>query len=1452
MPAIPSGVFSSVCRIIARLRWTAVKLRIALLLGLAVGCACPHWLWAADTSGDQVVYVNSGRDAVAATLVPDQNPGSVPNDPSLVEATANDNAIAIQLAPGQSGQMDLSGKLPGLSDGRHRGAVKTLTREGGQKDRKELLIFVDSKPPLIERVEPEGDIFPRTAGAIRFRITDPEEGSGVSIDPVECALNVAVNGAALQNKNLFFEAKDLNLTVFVAFPGGVAEHDSSFTVSVSLQDRAGNVGQTSETFTIGSLTPPLFNIYPCGPGASYIQTTGEFLVEPAYSGMALSVGRERQLDIFTRGCFGKHYVYPDEIRAIMRKSFGFDQITESEFVTMNTFFQKAASELIKIRSASGKVAVRKLKDGDFKDSRVSFSISQPNRVPLGDQIDTLLVTVPVSVSMDKAQTNFCQSANQVRDYDEDDNIYYHIPEDAFIYTFETIAIPVYLEAADEPFSLRVEQEGDQLTAQVRFSPIEMMDTGASWFEFLGNKYWFERRGEACVAQGPAREGTVHFKVGAAHKIAEFLNPAGGAGATSHTMTTEGDVVVCLDPPMIKNFRYDRQTNTLKAGIDDQGTPLEDLSIALWVSGNPLDPEFDTQTGELTAELPFTPVSVQTASLRVTDLAKQTTADNCQVFGEASPEEDTPESTDAAVHKPYNYSPNTSDVDKMLGITGNGKAIVEICEEVMRWGYFRNGEFVPISSQPGTLKMVQLRSRDPYNSPESSKAISERLPLHVEIMGEHYDTRRYEPIPQAAGGVTSLVIANNQTAGSGRAFYYVVMARDGNRDIPISNPCPGFNLVFRSKKVKECHIEERDILAPVIRPNFEAGTQVLRAAIHDHGMPLSELEIKVKARSDSANSIASWGYQSHDAGSQPDFTFQNGILTSQFVPPPKGEFFTLRIDAKDKAGNRSFVDIDVVIPREPPDVNLTAETQQSHQSTTRNGVHASAFMTGEARDDSRIIPEKTTLWLDEQALPPFTLYSHTPEAGWRSQFNYKAGYAAGVEEGSHLARFRATDATGLWAETTAAFDFKLAPYIYDFKVMPDAVRQIGGPALTAMIIDMGGDLDIGGLSLTIDGQPVDPSHFYFDPASGYFSVDGPLELADGSHRAEITAMDGHGNQASDSLRFTRAAEITTAYQGSGQGLFIENLTLMELEHQNGDGQANPGELVRLFITLRNDTDHDLACIGRLTSEDIDILVETAGVDYGLMLPGSTVVPMKGFDLNIGEDILEKTISDPYEAYLDLTLDCGPAEEVVLPLKLPIYQPSIPIDAGLTLTLDRMPPTTTADSFRVRGTVETEAEFIEWMEIRVNGTLQGPVSFNRDGGRFEAMVTLTDGANTIEVSGADSSGEKGSAAGYIFRTVSFTPPSITITSPSSGDSYQCGELTVTGTYSTGSGTLGDITVDAPWAGGNCPVTIIDGSTFSVNCGDVIYGPTGIYDIEATITTTEGAQASDAIIISVRDCS
>jgi len=1410
-------------------------------------------LGAEDNTTDHVIYIKSGSDTFSATLVPDQTSGSVPNDPTLVEATTNDKSATFQLTSGQEGQLNLNGQLPGLEDGRHKGSIKTLTPDGRQKDHKQLLFIVDSIPPLIERVAPEGDLFPRTAASIQFRITDPEIGSGVSIDPAECHLMVSVNGAAFQKSTLSLQNNELALLVFVAFPGGAAEHASNFTVSVSLQDRAGNVGRARETFSTRSLAAPAFKTYRCRNSESYMQMVGEFLVEPSYSGLMLTAGTDRTLDLFTRGCFGKGFFYPEKICELIRKGQGLDKKGEPELVAMNPFFQRKVGDLIDIQSTSENIGIRKLKDSDFADSKVSFRITQNNPVPMGNQVDALRVTIPVAFRIDPSRVDLCASNNRVDPNNENDNVYHHLPEDAFIYTFETFIIPVFLEAAAQPVGLRVAQEDDQLTAQVSFSPIELMDTGASWFEIEGEKYWFEPQGRACVAKGPAREGLVHYKIAVAHKIAAFSGIRGDATPGSRTMVNQGQVLVSLAPPVIENFRYDRSTNTLQANIQDQGTPLEDLAIELRLSGYRLEADFDPATGDLTALLPYTPLSILTASLGVTDLAEQTTTNNCQIFGEAGSADNDAKDPGSKMRGPYTTTPHTRDIERVLGTAGNGKALVEICDDVMTWGYYRNGRFVPIDNQPGSMRLVQLRSRDPRNAYDSRMAISKSLPLHLEIFGKSYDTQRYEPISQSAGGMTSLSLTRGENArATGPSLYFAVMARDGNRSIPIRNTGFGFGLPFHVKQTKECRVEERDILAPVIHPVFDLTTARLTASIHDHGMPLSELKIDLTAKSDATRNRANWGYQHHSTGSRPAFTFQNGILASAFVPPPRGEFFILQVNAEDKAGNRSNVLLDVVMPREPPVVSLEVETQETTQVLRRYGEQASTFITAEARDDSQIVAEKTTLWLDDQVLRPFTFYSHTAATGWRSLFNYKAGYVAGVDEGPHRARFRATDATGLWAETIAAFDFRLAPFIRNFKVMPDAVRRIGGPALTAMIIDQGGDLDISGLALTIDGQPVDSARLFYDAPSGYFSVDGPLDLSNGSHVAQITATDRHGNQVNDSLRFTRAMEITTPFQSGGQGLVIDGLTLMELEDHNGDGRANPGELMRLFVSLHNDTDDLLACVGRLSSEDLDILVEIDRVAYEGMEPGRTQVPMQGFEIRIDNDILEKTIDDPYEAYFNLSLGCDVDEEWVLPLSIPIYRPTVPIDTGLELSLERLPPTTSAGTLRLQGTITSSAEFIDRVEIRVNGVLQGPVAFNREGGRFAVSVTLVDGANTIEVTGVDSNGVRGSASGYIFRTTAFTPPSISITSPSSGEFFVCGNLTVTGTYSIGSGTLSSIVVAAPWDMGNCPVTIIDGTNFSVDCGDVISGPAGVYDIEATITTMDGVQAVEVITISVGDCS
>ncbi|MBL0714360.1 MAG: hypothetical protein JJV98_11730, partial [Desulfosarcina sp.] len=475
--------------------------------------------------------------------------------------------------------------------------------------------------------------------------------------------------------------------------------------------------------------------------------------------------------------------------------------------------------------------------------------------------------------------------------------------------------------------------------------------------------------------------------------------------------------------------------------------------------------------------------------------------------------------------------------------------------------------------------------------------------------------------------------------------------------------------------------------------------------------------------------------------------------------------------------------------------------------------------------------------------------------WESQFDFKGLYAARLEEGAHLARFRATDVSGLSAETTEAFEFNLAPTIHNFKVMPDALRQMGGPSFTATIYDQGGDLDKDGIALSIDGRGIDADHFYYDPGSGYFAVEGDLTMSDGGHLAKLVATDNRGNHDEAQLRFARLLKkLTAQVVGGDAGLAIDAITLMEIENQNGDGRVNPGELVRLFIALKNDSDwQGLQCRGYLSAENDKMNVETDSILYGAIGSGATIAPMKGFDLRVDDRILDDTASDPFDTHLNLTVQCEEEGSRRLPMVLPIYRPTLAVDinTSVQVRLDRLPSSTTEDRMAVQGDVSSTGSYIAEMWVRVNGRSQGPVRYSRKGGRFESTIDLSEGDNLIEVEVLDEKGARGFDRGYVHRADPFVPPTITITSPDNGDDFQCEEVIVTGAFDTGSGVLGEILVESEGAGftQECTITAIGGDNFSANCGDMDAG--GTYDIRVTMETNEGGEAADSISILVRDC-
>jgi hypothetical protein len=1407
---------------------------------------------------DTVHFAKSGNQEFSATLVPDPQPGMVPDDPSLVEVTAGNKPTPFTLEEASGGQARLGGTLPGLKDGRHKAVVTTWIPEGGQKDRKQLLLFVDSTPPVIELVEPTGDNLPRCASSLRFRVSDGENGSGVAADPDACGLQVDVAGAAVELTRFTYDGAELCLQVVFQFPGSGPVPGSDIGVTVSLKDRAGNTGRFTKSFSVDGLVAPAYQMLDCSHLHSYIETAGEFLIEPSLAAFSLDAGASRQLQFITRGYAGKNHVFPNAFIQQLEKAIGLSEIFE-----LQPYFQKAVGDRITVTTDSATISIQKTADNDFKDSQVTFVVSQNNPAPVNAEAALLHVTYPATVQLKASNEQYCAAGLGFYQSGEVESAYDLLPEEVFVYTYKTITIPVFLETTADPVQIKISQEDNQLTARVGFVPIELMDTAASWFAFGGNKYWFEQQGDVCVASGPAWEGTIRYQLAAAHKIARFEGLQGGFTAEGNSLFYDGDILVRMNPPVIENFRYDREKNTLYADIHDQGTPPDELDIDLRVAGTTVTFVFDPATGKLSAELPYTPLAVLFATLSVTDRAHQKSKKTCTVMGEVEEDEEgdgdgtDPSDGTYAVGQQNGYTANLNarGIERIIGTASDGMTLVEVCDEYLQWGYHSGGRFVPLLGRPETIRPVQLWSRDINNINASNHALWRQLPMEIVVFGASYDASRYRPAPatKTGGRIETLTITGGRSSATrGEKIYFAVMAIDGSRHIPLRISYGLSGLSFTTRTVRKCRVEERDIQAPVVTPIYDPATSRVTANIHDHGMPLDQLKIGFSGRSDSRSRVR--------YSSRLPYQYANGRFSGLFELPEEGELFDLEIRATDRAGNTGIGKLDISVPRTPPEVELSVVTRTTDASLSRNAVAADAMITAEAKDDSGIREEDTTLWVDDTVLPAFMRADHRTAgvmgratAFWESDFHYKADYVARVSEGTHLARFKATDATGLSAEISQPFTFNLAPFITHFHIMPYTVQSGGGPAFTARVIDPGGDLDKDGLTFTIDGDETDASAIFYDRASGYFAVDGPLDLADGRHKAHLTAVDSRGNRAEDTLLFARSLTIDTPGNVNDGALSISGLSLMELENHNGDGRANPGELVRLFLSLRNDTDRHLSCIARLSAEDIDIAVETESLPYENMDPGSTLVPLQGFGLRLEEDILEKTSSDPYETDMTLRLDCRDGRERVLPFMLPIFQPTLPaeLDSGVTVALDRLPPTTTEEILVIRGEVTSTQSFIEEMILLVNGGRQGDVRFVREGGRFEVPATLAEGNNTIEVHAGDETGARGSDAGFIFRANAFVPPSITITAPTNGQFFQCNDLVVSGTYTAGSANLDSITVDAPWEFGDCPVTIIDDSHFTVNCGSVAWSG-GTYDVEATIETDEGVTASDEVSILVGDCS
>ena len=916
-------------------------------------------------------------------------------------------------------------------------------------------------------------------------------------------------------------------------------------------------------------------------------------------------------------------------------------------------------------------------------------------------------------------------------------------------------IPVSLHT-EMNYSEEIRVEEDLLRYRFLLSGAGGLDTASSWFDMEGTRLWLNRAGQgAYEASIPVSEGLHVYTTSLALSLWEWGSvPQGEVSPDGRTLRKTGEVFVALDPPQIEHFHYDRQDECLRAMISDQGTALEDLALGLSVSGSGAqDPGFDPATGSVMSPFPL-PDGIQAALLTVTDLAGQTTTASCRIFGTAP---------DA--HRVETREPTYPATVKEGGDSRARKPA-------------RNPSNGRVHRQyHGTYK-------------KGRESVTECLQTTVPVNKEH-------PLMsclKAAWARYGTASISPGTAGSS-----LNMSRSS---LPAPNPAltkaeeackrrypPGSQHSWTFEKTEECWNIWIDTLPPRIRHvAFLPDRRQITALIDDHGMPLSQIRIDYRIEPEPLTRPY------YRTGFPFTFDTGTGLFLGQAALRGGGEVFKAEIEATDAAGNWSRTWLDVNAPLHPPDVSMDV--------LERGAV---AYPMGTCFDASGVDHRKSRAWVDEQRVIPIGIrYGHGSSSD-------HVDFGPVTDEGPHMARLEVTDFAGLTSEATVAFQVNLPPEIEDFRHLPTSLQNAGGPAFAAMIRDRGNDLDLRGIDLTVDGNLVEPARLYYEPRSGYFAADGPMNLPPGLHRARLTATDAHGHSDEALLDFVPGERIV--FREAAGDLAVEEVTLWELEDHNGDGKANPGETVRLFVSLANHGAGRLEAVsGRLESGEADIVVESDRVAYGAMNQGETVTPMHGFDVRIDEAFLGTRPSDPYEARFTLEATAGGDRTWRLDFEVPVYRPTLPFavaainepppaaspagpadpaDSGppdpviseVTVTLDPLPANTEDPEIEITGTAASTASTIEEVVVRVNGNVHAAAWTPADG-TFAVTAPLDVGDNLIEAEAVDRTGAVGMDAGFVHRSEPYVPPEIEITEPAQGAAYMCSNVYLRGDFDPGS--------------------------------------------------------------------
>jgi hypothetical protein len=1176
---------------------------------------------------------------------------------------------------------------------------------------------------VVDTSPPELAVILPAAGPINpaqrvFVAAAADDGVGLHPDPLQWRLSAEVNGVPAAARSGAGEARHL---LFITASQDGWRPGQAVTVSVALQDRNGSRVATSRTYAAQPA--------PAAPETGTVTCT-----------VAGGDGRPRT----RQSVVPVSAVLPTRIRLSadrVRLSRGQSRqtLTIGLSTTAGQELPPGTTDGVRLVPASSQVAVART---EMSTDRVGFDIRQ-TAPATADTLTHLTLVYPRDLVATYDSTCDGSSART--------QLTGLRPSGA---TGE-ITVPVTLEwvrtTGHRFFTL-----GDRVGFETMPLPAGRVQLSGSWFEAGGRSVWMTQSGDRCSAAIDAvREGPLDCRAQVTLASGVWRPAADAAIAGDGPVRLfQGRVFVRRKPPRIDGFVYDPQTQALSALVSDDGTPLAELDIDLTLGdGAELPFTLDRATGRLSAHFPM-PEALVSARLAVVDLAGQSAEAICPILGVAPPAAAPQADAGLTLHTEDDLPPSAGWARwqrrrKMLRRLA--RLVRPAASPVQARPPAGQG---PCRFSPGAVRQGQRYRR--VCSPGQKVGLPADL-LAPTLVGCRRDLGNPDFLNPAAVPETEKWKPD---------WLY-------RRHFHLSW-CAG----LLSRPISQCRCSWIDDLKPVVTILRRDG-RLLHARIGDHGASLSGMTLRFTAK---ATFPGKTGY----SGALP-FTFDpdgGAFLGTLATPRSAGEHLDLRITATDRSGNTGWARTHAVLAVDPPAVAL--KPVRLGQWTGAGGRTVNAYLMGEAVDPGGIDGFRTRLWIDAAAVPPLIEEGGAGDDGsgpdGRQPEPYRVFFGRRLDEGRHSARIQVFDFAGLGADARIDFELGYPPRISDFRAWPAAVQAAGGPALTASIVDPGGNLHAAGIQLQIDGRIIPRERWFYDPAHGYFVLDGPLDLPSGPHTARLAALDEGGRRAEASLVFRFDQPIATAASPAGR-LVLSDVGVWEIENHNGDGRANPGERIRLILALKNtDPVRVLDGVsGTLEAANTHFRIRRGDTAYGRIASGEIRVPFQGVEVDIDADIISDTGADPVLVPCVLRVASRDrAEATPLTFAVPVYRPTLPgagpagagsapgIDTpssnapgtgpsggSVDIRLDPYPQTVRGTPLTLKGSVDCTGARLDWVKAWINGRPLRPY-VHHGLKRFACTLDLALGENRIELRARDKQGTIGSTTARVVLSPPELPP------------------------------------------------------------------------------------------------